>query len=640
MTFALPQILWLLVLVPALASFLVWAWRKREVLIAQFVQSRLLAELTVGVSKPRQKVRLALLVISVVLLILAMARPQWGFKWEEAKQRGLDIVVAIDASRSMLARDIKPNRLERSKLAALDLMKLARTDRLGLIAFAGTAFLQCPLTLDDEAFRQSISVVNPDIMPQGGTALAETIMTALSAFKNEGDNYRILVLFTDGEDHEEGVLEAAELAAKEGMRIFTIGIGSPQGELIPIGSGSGGAQYLKDDSGNVVKSRLNEELLQQIAGAAKGFYLNLSGADTIETLYARGLAPLPKGEYTARMVRRYFERFYWPLTLAIVLLLIEMFLPERRRRRKKATTDAGSAPVVAMLALVLMLASAGPVRGSSKTAYEQFKKGQYEEALEEYRKLRDASPDDYRLHFNAGAAAFRARQFDEAARNFSAAIATEDESLQQRSWYNLGNTVFNQGEAAPSPDKKSEAWKNALKLYEKAIEMNAEDADAKHNRDFVKYRLEELEKQQEQQKQEQKSDENEDKKDDDKDKQKGDEDKKDDKKDPQDKSDEGKKDDKKDESKQEQKPDSKDQAKKPDSKGDEQKKPSPPEKSDEKDKGDPGKSPPPQPSPTPLGQMSPEQAKQLLDSQKGEERALIFQPPQTNRVDKRFLKKW
>src|ERR1051325_1517607 len=218
MRFGDPILLWLLWLVPLVGAFLWWAWRVKQRLIAQFVQSRLLAVLTVGVSKSRQKIRLVLLAASVGLLVIVAARPQWGFDWEEIKQKGLDIVVAIDTSRSMLANDVYPNRLERAKLAALDLKRLARMDRVGLVAFAGTAFLQCPLSLDDEAFRQSLNALDVNIIPQGGTALAEAIQTARSAFKEKSDNHNILVLFTDGEDNEtEGsAISAARSAAKEG----------------------------------------------------------------------------------------------------------------------------------------------------------------------------------------------------------------------------------------------------------------------------------------------------------------------------------------------------------------------------------------------------------------------------------------
>jgi len=176
--------LWLLAAtVPLLVWFLWWAWRKKQTLVAQFVQSRLLAQLTVGVSQARLKIRLVLIVFAVGCALLALARPQWGFDWEEAKQRGLDIVVAIDTSRSMLAEDVRPNRLARAKLAALDLMKLAKSDRLALVPFAGAAFLQCPLTLDDDAFRQSVEALVVGIIPVGGTALTEAIETAQTAFK-------------------------------------------------------------------------------------------------------------------------------------------------------------------------------------------------------------------------------------------------------------------------------------------------------------------------------------------------------------------------------------------------------------------------------------------------------------------------
>lgn len=338
MRFALPSLLWLLLLVPLLAAFLIWAWHTKERLIRQFVQSRLLAQLTVGVSKTRQKVRLGLLVAAVTFGLLALARPQWGFSWEEVSQKGLDIVVAIDTSRSMLAADIPPNRLERAKFAALDLMKLAKNDRLGLVAFAGSSFLQCPLTLDEEAFRQSVAALDVNIIPQGGTAIAETIQTALAAFK-EGENHKILVLFTDGEDHEAGVVEAARAASAKGLRIFTIGVGSAEGELIRVRDAQGKLDFLKDEQGNVVKSRLNETLLQQIAGAADGFYLPLRGANTAETLYERGLAPLPKSEFNAKLMQRHHERFYWPLGIAVVLLILEMFLPERQKVRRTASVN-------------------------------------------------------------------------------------------------------------------------------------------------------------------------------------------------------------------------------------------------------------------------------------------------------------
>lgn len=344
MRFEYPHYLWLLLLaVPGAIGFFWWTWRTKRRLISQFVQSRLLANLTVGVSASRQKIRMGLIVVSIAFLIVVLARPQWGFDWEEAKQHGLDVVVAIDTSKSMLAEDVAPNRLSRAKLAALDLKRLARTDRVGLVAFAGSAFLQCPLSLDDDAFAQSVNSLDVNIIPQGGTALAEAIDTAQSAFKEKSDNHKVLVLFTDGEDHDGRAVEAARNAAKEGMRIFTIGVGSANGELLKITDAKGRSDYIKDDQGNVVKSHLNDKLLRDIAQAADGFYMLLSGANAMDLLYERGLAPLPKTEISARRVKRYHERFQWLLGLTIGLLALEMFLPERRAARRARAAQMGAA---------------------------------------------------------------------------------------------------------------------------------------------------------------------------------------------------------------------------------------------------------------------------------------------------------
>jgi Ca-activated chloride channel family protein len=329
MKFALPDFLWLLLLTP-LAGWLLWqAARQRQKLMASFVHPRLLESLTAGLSPVRRRIRYVCLLAALALLAIAIARPQWGFQWEEVKQRGLDIVVAIDTSRSMLAEDIKPNRLERAKLAALDLVQQARSDRVGLIAFAGTAFMQCPLTLDDEAFRQSVTMLDTEIIPQTGTAIAEAVQVARAAFTNENENYKVLILFTDGEDHEQGVIEAAEEAAKAGLKIFTVGVGTPEGEVLRSSDTRGRNAPLKDEEGKTIHSKLDERLLSRLATTTGGFYQRLTGAHTIETLYEKGLAPLPKVDYSARLVRQYYERFHWPLGLAILLLMVEILLPDR-----------------------------------------------------------------------------------------------------------------------------------------------------------------------------------------------------------------------------------------------------------------------------------------------------------------------
>jgi Ca-activated chloride channel family protein len=288
-------LLWLLLVIPpALIAFYWWVARERQKLLAQFIEARLLPALTVGISQRRRKIRMVLMLLAVVALIIALAGPQHGFDLQEVEQHGLDIMVVIDTSKSMLTRDIAPDRLERAKLAAMELMQDAKSDRLGLVAFAGEGFVECPLTVDDSAFEQSVQVLDVNAIPEGGTAIAGAIETAETAFK-QSVAQKIVVLLTDGEDNvnEADALAAAQQAAKDGIKIFTVGIGTKEGDFIQITDANGNTDYLRDPQGNVVKSHLNELLLQQIAAASGGFYLPLR-ADTMDVLYDRGLAPLPK----------------------------------------------------------------------------------------------------------------------------------------------------------------------------------------------------------------------------------------------------------------------------------------------------------------------------------------------------------
>jgi Ca-activated chloride channel family protein len=494
MRFEHPQILWLLlVLPPALASFFWWASRQRQRMLVQFIEVRLLSQLTVGISPARQKIRFGCLVFAGALLVVTLARPQHGFDLQEVEQRGLDIVVAVDTSKSMLASDIAPNRLARARLAALELMQKAGTDRMGLVAFAGDAFLECPLTIDNTAFQQCVQALDVNAIPQGGTAIAAAIKTALTAFK-ENNHYKVLVLFTDGEDNdnEAGALEAAQNAAKAGLKIFTIGIGTAAGDLLRVTDASGNSDYVRDGEGNVVKSHLNEALLQQIAGATGGFYLPLRGANTIDTLYERGLAPLPKSEGKERLVRRYHEQFHWPLAAAILLLLVELFLPERKMSKVQSPKSKVEATLRTTLIAILLLPMAG--NASPSSALREYQSGSYTNALQEFERLAQVNTNDLRLIFNAGTAAYRATNFDAALKCFQAATVSPDLKLQQQAHYNLGNTLYRLGELKFEPDTEGlsaleESWQRAVKSYEHAAGLNTNDTDVAYNLAFVKKQM-------------------------------------------------------------------------------------------------------------------------------------------------------
>jgi Ca-activated chloride channel family protein len=491
MRFEYSNLLWLLVLLPALlAMFFWWAMRTRQKLLAQFIEVRLLTQLTVGVSQARQKFRFWVLTLAVIFLIVALARPQRGFDLEEVEQSGLDVVVAVDTSKSMLATDIAPNRLQRAKLAALELMQRAATDRIGLIAFAGQAFLSCPLTIDNTAFQQSVQTLDVNSIPQGGTALAEAITTALASFK-EKTQHKALVLFTDGEDNDEGALAAAQEAEKAGMKIFTVGIGSAEGTLVSVADANGNSDYVRDDKGQVVKTKLNEALLQQIAETTGGFYLPLRGANTMDTLYERGLAPLPKSEGKGKIMRRYHEQFHWPLGVAILLLVFEILLPARKtgsRFRVQGSGVKGST----VAAWLLLLASPVFTYASPATALKNYQAGNFTNALTEYERLALIKTNDLRLVFNAGTAAYRATNFDAAVKYFTAVTLAPDLKLQQQAYYNLANTRYRMSASAKDIDALQQAWENVIKIYEHAVDLDKQDADAAYNLAFVKNSVEQI----------------------------------------------------------------------------------------------------------------------------------------------------
>ena len=437
MRFEHANLLWLLLVIPpALALFFWWAMRVRQKLLAQFIQARLLSTLVVGISPSRLKLRFGLLILAVTFLLVALARPQYGYDLQEVEQRGLDIMVAVDTSKSMLATDIAPNRLTRAKLGALELMQRATTDRLGLIAFAGDAFLECPLTIDNSAFQQSVKALDVNSIPETGTSLSSCIDTALKAFK-EKDHYKALVIFTDGEDNdsETGAEEAAQRAAKEDLKIFTVGVGSTEGTLIQVPDANGNLDYVRDDQGNVHKSKLNEALLNQIATITGGFYQPLRGATVIDTVYNQGLAPLPKSAGKGKSVQRYHEQYKWPLAAAIALLVLEMVFPERKRENKAVPPTLNKTSVAALLLACGLLPQ--KMAASPATALAEYNSGNYTNALVEYEKQAAIYTNDLRLVFNAGTAAYRATNYDKAFADFNLVTLSPDIKLQEQAYYNL-----------------------------------------------------------------------------------------------------------------------------------------------------------------------------------------------------------
>jgi Ca-activated chloride channel homolog len=316
-----------LLLLPSLVAFFVWAYGRRQRALAAFVAAALLPAVAPDLDPRRRFFRWGMLVAAVACLAIALGGPMWGFQWHEVKREGIDLMIAIDTSRSMLATDVKPTRLARAKLAVQDVLAELHGDRVGLIAFAGTSFVQCPLTLDYGVFAQSLDAIDVGIIPKGGTSLSSAIDAALEAFQGRQGSNQALLLITDGEDHEGKVKEAAQRASDRGLKLFTVGIGTTEGELLPGESGG----FFKDRAGQVVKSRLDEDTLKQIASDTGGAYLHASGPSLgLAELYRDHIATLEKRELVSTLERRFEQRFQIPLAVALALLVLEPLLGERR----------------------------------------------------------------------------------------------------------------------------------------------------------------------------------------------------------------------------------------------------------------------------------------------------------------------
>ena len=330
----------LLVWLP-LAIPLAWALfallRRRRHALAQLVDPALLGVLAPAWNPARAKSRLVLRVLALALLVLALARPQWGFRWEEVRRKGLDLVVALDTSRSMMASDIKPTRLQQAKWGIRDLLRNLRGDRVGLVPFAGSSILQCPLTIDYAAFAMTLDDVYSGIIPRGGTAIEQALRTAVAAFPADRTADRVILLITDGEDHEGDPLALLPELKEKGIRVYTIGIGTLEGEMVPAGDGQGG--YFKDRQGQIVKTALKEDVLQKLALGTGGTYVRSAPGDTgLERVFNESIANLKRSEQENRTAKIYEERFVWPIAAALLLLAWEALLGDRRNTNGKEPT--------------------------------------------------------------------------------------------------------------------------------------------------------------------------------------------------------------------------------------------------------------------------------------------------------------
>ena len=505
MKFAEPT--WLFVGLLVIAG-LVFIYRlldaRQRAALAEFASSHLLAKLTASFSPARRMLKRGLFLAAITCIFVALARPQWGFHWVDQKERGIDLFFAIDTSKSMLTQDVNPDRLTRAKMAITDFVRKLDGDRVGLIAFAGEGFLQAPLTLDYDAFQDTLDSIDVNTIPRGGTDIASAITEAQAASAQEGNNKKILILVTDGEDLQGQGIEAAKAAAKDGMVIYTVGVGTAAGGLIPVPNGNG-SDFVKDDSGQFVKSHLDENTLTQIAQVTGGMYQPLGQqGQGLGVIYDKAIASMPKHDLAARRERVYEERYQWPLSAGLVLLLASLLIGTRRRTAAQAKPVAPvRVPKRVAVAVLAVLAIPAVAQASPQSAESAYKKGDYNKAETQYQDAAAQHPDVAPLQYDLGASAYKSGEFDTALPAFQKALGTDDPALQQQSYYNIGNTQYRIGQKTEksSPQDTIKQWQQAVQAYDGALKLKPDDGDAKFNRDFVQKKLDELQKQQQQQQQ-------------------------------------------------------------------------------------------------------------------------------------------
>ena len=332
MRFAEPINFYMLVGVLLLGLFAFWVIGRKKRLLGLFGDLPLIMKNAPYISFARQRTKAILVLVGLAFVCLALARLQFGTHLELLKREGIDIIVALDLSNSMLARDMKPTRLDKARQEIRSIIQRLKGDRIGLVAFAGEAFVQCPLTLDYAAAELLLTVMDQNSVSIQGTSLSSAISAARQAFSQKEKKHKVLLLLTDGEDLEGGVIEAAKEARKDGIRTYTVGIGSPDGEPIPILDRKGmQIGFRKDENGEVIVSRLDEMTLQKIALETGGkYYHATAGEIELDRIFSE-ISKLEKKELEGALVTRYDDRFQWPLLVAMLLIIGEFFVSERKK---------------------------------------------------------------------------------------------------------------------------------------------------------------------------------------------------------------------------------------------------------------------------------------------------------------------
>lgn len=330
--FAHSEYLVLLVMLPVLLALFWWSWRRRRVLLERFGAEKMVSQLMHSTSAYKQPVKFIIACLALAFIILGFANPQIGTKLEEVKREGVDIVIALDVSNSMKAEDIRPNRLESAKQEISNMIEKFQNDRIGIIVFAGDSYLQLPLTMDYSSARLILSAIDVDIVPIPGTAIGSAIQLAMKSFAAGEKKHKVIVIISDGENHEDDAVAAAKEARDEGAVVHTVGMGSLEGVPIPLYQNNVLSGYRKDGDGNTVVTKLDEQTLRQIAEAAGGVYVRATNQEDELDVILKQVQAMEKKEFGAKIFTEYDDRFQYLIAVGLLLLVIDVFISEKKNQ--------------------------------------------------------------------------------------------------------------------------------------------------------------------------------------------------------------------------------------------------------------------------------------------------------------------
>ena len=483
-------------------------YRNQKKRLRKFGDPQLLRSLMPDVSRFRPAVKFWILQGALALLVVMLARPQFGTKISNEQRTGIETIIAMDISNSMLAEDITPSRLDRSKMMVENLVDHFTNDKIGLLVFAGDAFVQLPITSDYVSAKMFLSSIDPSMMATQGTDIARAIDMATHSFTQEEGIGKAIIVITDGEDHEGGALESAKAAKDAGMRVYVLGVGSTQGAPIPI---PGTGDYMKDNTGNTVMSALNEDMCRQVAQAGGGAYIHVENNSAAQDQLDNELNKLAKKETTSTVYSEFDEQFQAVAILALLLLILEICIYDRRNPLLKRLSLFGSkkkaAATVALL-LVAITVSAQTDRQYIREGNKQFRVGQYDKAEVSYRKAVEKNPKNPQAAYNLGNALMAQKKDSAAVQQFEQATRIEINPLRKAAAYHNMGVIC----------QTHKMYGEAIEAYKNALRLNPNDDETRYNLVLCKKQKQKQDKNQQQ---------NQDKKDD----QKKDDQKKDDQKD-------------------------------------------------------------------------------------------------------------